>query len=354
MAVYKDKKRGTWYTSFPYVDWTGKRCRKLKRGFLTKKEAQNWENHFKLQKANSLDMTFEDFYGIYETDVKPKIRYNTWCTKEHIIKTKILPYFKDLSMRDITPRDPFKVIDDEKMDEMVESVKQYGVLVPAIVRERAEGGYELISGHRRHHAAVLAGLEEMPVIVKNCDDDESTVIMVDANIQREDISVSEKAKAYRMKYDAMKHQGASGGISLAEMSESAGESRKTIQRLIYLSNLTEELLELIDNKKIGIAQGVDLAFIPKEEQDVVFRVMQKTGVYINMEQSARIKNAVKEGLFNEQWLLEILSYKKPPVRKVVFNQNKLDSYFEPNMTNEDIEGVIVKLLEEWKMKGGQV
>ena len=92
MAVYKDKKRGTWYTSFPYVDWTGKRCRKLKRGFLTKKEAQNWENHFKLQKANSLDMTFEDFYGIYEADVKPKIRYNTWCTKEHIIKTKILPY----------------------------------------------------------------------------------------------------------------------------------------------------------------------------------------------------------------------------------------------------------------------
>lgn len=109
MAVYKDKKRGTWYTSFPYVDWTGKRCRKLKRGFLTKKEAQNWENHFKLQKANSLDMTFEDFYGIYEADVKPKIRYNTWCTKEHIIKTKILPYFKDLSMRDITPRDPREI-----------------------------------------------------------------------------------------------------------------------------------------------------------------------------------------------------------------------------------------------------
>ena len=141
---------------------------------------------------------------------------------------------------------------------------------------------------------------------------------------------------------------------VAEMSESAGESRKTIQRLIYLSNLTEELLELIDNKKIGIAQGVDLAFISKEEQEVVFRVMQKTGVFINMEQSARIKNAVKDGLFNEQWLLEILSYKKPPVRKVVFNQNKLDSYFEPNMTNEDIEGIIVKLLEEWKMKGGQV
>lgn len=109
MAVYKDKKRGTWYTSFPYVDWTGKRCRKLKRGFLTKKEAQNWENHFKLQKANSLDMTFDDFFGIYEADVKPKIRYNTWCTKEHIIKTKILPYFKDLC-QDISESDILSIL----------------------------------------------------------------------------------------------------------------------------------------------------------------------------------------------------------------------------------------------------
>lgn len=156
-----------------------------------------------------------------------------------------------------------------------------------------------------------------------------------------------------MKYDAMKHQGASGGLSLAEMSETAGESSKTIQRLIYLSNLTDELLNLIDSKKIGIAQGVDLSFLSVKEQEVVLRVMEKTGIFINMEQSARIKNAVKEGLFNEQWLLEILSYKKPPVRKVVFNQNKLDSYFEPNMTNEDIEGIIVKLLDEWKAKGGQ-
>ena len=249
---------------------------------------------------------------------------------------------------------PFKVLDDDKMDDLVESIKQNGVLTPVLVRPDKNNSYEMISGHRRMHAAIKAVLETIPAIVRDMEDDEAIVIMVDANIQREDISVSEKAKAYRMKYDAMKHQGASGGISLAEMSESAGEGRKTIQRLIYLSNLTEELLELIDNKKIGIAQGVDLAFIPKEEQNVVFRVMQKAGVYINMEQSARIKNAVKEGLFNEQWLLEILSYKKPPVRKVVFNQNKLDSYFEPNMTNEDIEGIIVKLLEEWKMKGGQV
>ena len=262
---------------------------------------------------------------------------------------------KDVALGELHPfkNHPFKVLDDEKMEEMVVSVKQYGILVPAIARVRPEGGYELISGHRRHHAARLAGLEVMPVMIKECNDDEATVIMVDANIQREDISISEKAKAYRMKYDAMKHQGTSGGLSLAEMSEAAGESSKTIQRLIYLSNLTDELLELVDSKKLGISQGVDLAFISEEEQRTVFRAMEKTGVFINMEQSARIKNAVKEGLFNEQWLLEILSYKKPPVRKVVFNQNKLDSYFEPNMTIEDIEGISVKLLDEWKAKGGQ-
>lgn len=262
---------------------------------------------------------------------------------------------KEVALSELYPfkNHPFKVLNDEKMAEMVESVKQYGILVPAIVRERTEGGYELISGHRRHHAAILAGLETMPVTIKACDDDESTVIMVDANIQREDISISEKAKAYRMKYDALKHQGVSGGLSLEEMSVSAGESSKTIQRLIYLSNLSDDLLELIGSKKIGIAQGVDLAFISPEQQEVVFRVMKKTGVFINMEQSAQIKNAVKEGLFNEQWLLEVLSYKKSPVRKVVFYQNKLDSYFGPNMTNEDIEGIIVKLLDEWKAKGGQ-
>lgn len=262
---------------------------------------------------------------------------------------------KEVDLSDLHPFEnhPFKVSDDEKMDEMVESVKQYGILVPVIVRKREKGGYELISGHRRHHAATLVGLEMIPVMVRDCNDDEATVIMVDANIQREDISISEKAKAYRMKYDAMKHQGVAGGVSLDEMSETAGESRKTIQRLIYLSNLSEELLEMIDSKKLGMAQGVDLAFISSEDQETVLRVMRDMGIIINMEQSARIKNAVREGLFSEQWLREILSYKKPPVRKVVFNQNRLDSYFEPNMTNEDIEEIIVQLLEEWKAKGGQ-
>ena len=167
------------------------------------------------------------------------------------------------------------------------------------------------------------------------------------------ISISEKAKAYRMKYDAMKHQGIAGGTTLDEMSEAAGESSKTIQRLICLSNLSDEYLELIDNKKLGIAQGLDLSYIPEEQREIVLKVMKDTGIVVNMEQSAIIKNASKEGLFNEQWLREILNYKKPAIRKVVFNQSRLDSYFEPNMTNEDIEGIIVKLLDEWKAKGGR-
>lgn len=281
--------------------------------------------------------------------------YNDMFGEDENAEVIVQEQIKDVALSELHPfkGHPFKVSDDAKMEEMVESVKQYGILVPAIARECEEGGYELISGHRRHHAATLAGLKTMPVMVKNCSDDEATVIMVDANIQREDISISEKAKAYRMKYDAMKHQGMAGGITLEEMSESAGESRKTIQRLICLSNLSDDYLELIDSKKLGIAQGIDLSYIPEEHREIVLGVMKDMGMMINMEQSARIKNASKEGLFSEEWLREILNYKKPVVRKVVFNQSRLDSYFEPNMTNEDIEGIIVKLLDEWKMKGGR-
>ena len=275
--------------------------------------------------------------------------------EEETAEAVVVEQIKDVALSELHPfkNHPFKVLDDAKMEEMVESVKEYGILVPAIVRVRSEGGYELISGHRRHHAATLAGLETMPVMIKDCNDDESTVIMVDSNIQREDISISEKAKAYRMKYDAMKHQGIAGGNSLDEMSETAGDSRRQIQRYISLSNLSDELLGLVDSKKLGVAQGVDLSAIPDTDQAIVLNVMEGTGIMVNMEQSARIKNAVKDGLFNEQWLREILQYRKAPVRKIVFNQNRLDSYFEPNMTNEDIEGIIVKLLDEWKAKGGQ-
>ena len=246
---------------------------------------------------------------------------------------------------------PFRVVDDENMEEMVESVKEYGVLVPAIARPRAEGGYELISGHRRKHASELAGKDTMPVIVRDCDNDEAVVIMVDANIQREDILVSERAKAYQMKYEAMKHQGKAQGNSLQEMSEQAGESMKTIQRLICIASLDEKLLAMVDEKKLGLRQGVDLSFIPQEQQKIVYEVISEMGVSLSQEQSARIKESSRKGYLNADFLKDYLSEKKPKPRKVVFNQKKLDNYFTPDMSNEDIEELIVKLLDEWKEKG---
>lgn len=246
---------------------------------------------------------------------------------------------------------PFRVVDDENMEEMVESVKEYGVLVPAIARPRAEGGYELISGHRRKHASELAGKDTMPVIVRDCDNDEAVVIMVDANIQREDILVSERAKAYQMKYEAMKHQGKAQGISLKAMSEQAGESMKTIQRLICIASLDEKLLAMVDEKKLGLRQGVDLSFISQEQQKIVYEVISEMGVSLSQEQSARIKESSRKGYLNADFLKDYLSEKKPKPRKVVFNQKKLDNYFTPDMSNEDIEELIVKLLDEWKEKG---
>lgn len=246
---------------------------------------------------------------------------------------------------------PFRVTDDESMQEMVDSIKEYGVLVPAIARPRLAGGYELISGHRRRHASELAGKETMPVIIRDCDNDEATVIMVDANIQREDILISEKAIAYRMKYNAMKHQGAAGGSSLKEMSEQAGDSMKTIQRLICVADLNKDLLDMVDAKKLGIRQGVDLSFLEKEQQEVVYKVIKELGISLSWEDSTRIKEAGKKGYLNEDYLKDILTHDKPKVRKVVFNQKKLDDYFEPNMSSEDIEELIVKLLDEWKQKG---
>lgn len=246
---------------------------------------------------------------------------------------------------------PFRVVDDENMEEMVESIKEYGVLVPAIARPRDAGGYELISGHRRKHASELAGKDTMPVMIRDCSDDEAVVIMVDANIQREDILISERAKAYRMKYSAMKHQGMAKGNSLQEMSEQAGESMKTIQRLICIASLNKELLDMVDEKKLGLRQGLDISFIPGEHQEIVYKVIKDMNVALSLEQSARIKEASRKGYLNEDFLRDYLSEKKPKPRKVVLNQKKLDDYFTPDMTSEAIEKLIVKLLDEWKQKG---
>ncbi len=275
--------------------------------------------------------SFEDIFEKEESEIKNILLDELFTFKNH----------------------PFRVVDDESMEEMVESIKAHGVLVPIMVRERDEGGYELISGHRRCHASKLAGLDTIPAIVKECNDDEATVLMVDANIQRENILVSEKAKAYRMKYEAMKHQGSSGGSSLLEISDQSGDGYKTIQRLIKVADLNPELLELLDSKKLGLRQGVDLATLSAEQQVDVYEVVAELGVALSMDDSARIKEASKKGYLNADYLRDILTHDKPRVRKVVFSQKKLDDYFEPNMSNDDIEKLIVKLLDEWKQKGGQ-
>ena len=244
---------------------------------------------------------------------------------------------------------PFRVVDDEKMDETTESIKKYGVLVPGIARPRAGGGYEIIAGHRRKRGSVRAGKSEMPVIVRNYTDDEATIIMVDSNIQREDILPSEKAKAYYMKYEAMKHQGSkSGGLTLDEIGEKAGESGKTVQRYIWLSRLSDELLELVDNKKIGFMQGVDISFLTEEQQQWVLVILQEKMVTISTTQSGKLKEHGKKGELTLPMIRLILTEQKPKERKVVIKADKISQYFPADYDSEDIESVIYQLLEEWK------
>ena len=247
---------------------------------------------------------------------------------------------------------PFHVLDDEKMEETVESIRQHGVLVPGIARPRKGGGYEIIAGHRRKHGSVLAGKETMPFVARDYTDDEATIIMVDSNIQREDILPSEKAKAYRMKYDAMKHQGKkAGGRTIEEMGEDAGESAKTIQRYLWLSRLSDGLLDLVDRKKLGFMQGVDISFLTEEAQEWVHSLIAKTGAGVNAAQSAKLKEYGKTGELTSAMVSLILSEEKPKERKVTLKADKITRYFPEDYSNEEIEDVIIGLLEKWKGEG---
>ena len=248
---------------------------------------------------------------------------------------------------------PFRVRDNEKMDELVQSIRDHGVLVPGIARIRPQGGYEIISGHSRKHACELAGLSTMPVFIRNMSDDEATIVMVDSNIQREDILPGEKARAYRMKYDAMKHQGKKGN-SLLAMGEESGESGKVIQRYIWLARLSDELLDMVDEKKLGFTQGVDISFLPKTEQEWVLNVIVKLNTCISVKQSGELKKTFQEGELTEAKVWEILSSTGDIVkpRKVTLKQERLNEYFPPSYTDEEIEKVIISLLEQWKEAEG--
>lgn len=248
---------------------------------------------------------------------------------------------------------PFKVVDDEKMQETVESIKNYGVLMPGIARPRAEGGYEIIAGHRRRHGCELAGLSTMPMFVRDYTDDEATIIMVDTNIQREDILPSEKARAYSMKYEAMKHQGKKGtGNSLDEVGEAAGESGKTVQRYIWLSRLSDELLEMVDKKKIGLVQGVDISFLTEQAQEWVQVILEETGAAISTHQSAKLKEYGKNGELTLAMVRLILTEEKPKERKVTIKGERISRYFTEEYSSEEIENIIYQLLEEWNAANG--
>ena len=257
---------------------------------------------------------------------------------------------------------PFKVLDDESMQRTVESVEQYGVLSPLIARPRPEGGYEIISGHRRQHAAQLAGLETLPVIVRQMDDDAAVLLMVDSNLQRENILPSERAFAYKMKLEAIKNQGArsdltSGQIvqksklSIERVAEDAGEGYKTVQRFIRLTNLVPELLDMVDEKKIAFNPAVELSYLDESQQRDFLEAMNDTQNAPSLSQAQRLKKLAQEGHFSYDVAFAVMGEeKKDELDKVVIKNDTLRKYFPRSYTPKQMEDTIIKLLEQWQRK----
>ena len=257
---------------------------------------------------------------------------------------------------------PFKVLDDESMQSTVESVEQYGVLSPLIARPRPEGGYEIISGHRRQHAAQLAGLDALPVIVRQMDDDAAVLLMVDSNLQRENILPSERAFAYKMKLEAIKNQGArsdltSGQIvqksklSIERVAEDAGEGYKTVQRFIRLTNLIPELLDMVDEKKIAFNPAVELSYLDTNQQRDFLEAMNDTQNAPSLSQAQRLKKLAQEGHFSYDVAFAVMGEeKKDELDKVVIKNDTLRKYFPRSYTPKQMEDTIIKLLEQWQRK----
>lgn len=262
------------------------------------------------------------------------------------------------------PNHPFKVRDDDSMRETVESIREHGVLVPAIARTREDGGYELIAGHRRRRACELAGLEAMPVLVRSLDDDAATIIMVDSNLQREEILPSERALAYKMKLEAIKRQGtrndltcdqvghkSDGKKSIEVVAEDSGESKTQVQRYIRLTELSPELQTLVDEKKIAMTPAVELSYLKPEEQAMLVTTMDSEQATPSRSQAQRMKKSSQEGKLNEDSMLEIMcEQKKPDWDRVTLGGEKLRKYFPRNYTPQQIENVIYHLLDMWQKK----
>jgi ParB family chromosome partitioning protein len=261
---------------------------------------------------------------------------------------------------------PFQVRDDDSMRDTAESIQKYGVLVPAIARPRAEGGYELISGHRRKRGCELAGKKTMPVIVRELDDDAATIIMVDSNIQRENLLPSERALAYKMKLEALKHQGSredltstqvgqrlKGKYSVELVAEQAGESRNQIQRYVRLTELSTNLLEMVDNKKIAFNPAVELSYLTKEEQAMLFDEIAKQEATPSLSQAQRLKKYSQDGKLDSNVMDAIMTEEKKEVEKVTLQGDRLKKYFPKSYTPKQMEDTIFKLLETWQRKRQQ-
>ena len=256
---------------------------------------------------------------------------------------------------------PFKVLDDESMQRTVESVEQYGVLSPLIARPRPEGGYEIISGHRRQHAAQLAGLDTLPVIVRNMDDDAAVLLMVDSNLQRENILPSERAFAYKMKLEALKNQGARSDLTSPQVAakfrsddavaKDQGISGDTVRRYIRLTNLIPELLDMVDEKKISFNPAVELSYLDESQQRDFLEAMNDTQNAPSLSQAQRLKKLAQEGHFSYDVAFAVMGEeKKDELDKVVIKNDTLRKYFPRSFTPKQMEDTIIKLLEQWQRK----
>ena len=273
---------------------------------------------------------------------------------------------QEIELDDLFPfrNHPFKVLDDQTMQDTVESIKEHGVLIPGIARPRAEGGYELIAGHRRRRASELAEKTTMPVIIRELDDDEATLFMVDSNIQRENLLPSEKAWAYKMKLDAIRRragrpakdnsgqvvQNLKGKTSVEVVAESAGENYKQVQRYIRLTELVPAMLQMVDDKKLAFNPAVELSYLAKEEQGQLLELMGEMAVVPSLEQAKRLKKYSREGKLGRDVMDAVLAQERPAPVQIILKSGRLRDYFPKTYTQKEMEEVIFSLLEAWKMK----
>ena len=290
------------------------------------------------------------------------IKYDDIFSTEQSRAEDRLEKVREIPLAELHPfkNHPFKVLDDESMQRTVESISRFGVLSPAIARPSPDGGYELVAGHRRHHACELVGMETMPVIVRELDDDAATILMVDSNLQRETLLPSERAFAYKMKLEAIKHQGMRSDLtstqvaqklSVQQVGEEAGVSKDTVRRFIRLTELIPELLDMVDQKQIAFNPAVELSFLKPEEQKQLLEAMDYAQATPSLSQAQRLKKYSQEGKCTFEVMCTVMDEeKKTDLDRVIIKQDVLRKYFPKSYTPKQMEDTIIRLLEQWQRK----